>query len=115
MKEPFYVADLQQYAASQKLSIEVYIDNRSDYVDGSQMFAPLGEYLQRENPSLTKEDCAARIEKLHRQTLGADSIHLSVMVARAAGELPSGVRVFNRYRSLPVGGLMPPIQATRHP
>lgn len=107
-KEPFFVADLQRYAAAQKLSIEVFIDSRSDYVEGTKIFAPLGAYLQRENPALTKEECTARIETLHRKTLGADCTHLSVMVVRAAGELPSGVRVFNRYRTLPLGGLESP-------
>ncbi len=112
VKEPFFVADLQRYAALQKLSIEVYIDSRSDYVEGSQMFGPLGAYLQRENPSLTKEECTARIEQLHRKTLGAECTHLSVMAVRAAGELPSGVRVFNRYRTLPLGAFEAPPKAS---
>lgn len=112
VKAPFFVDDLRRYAVEQKLSIEVFIDSRTDYVEGFQLFAPLGAYLQRENPSLTKEECTARIETLYRKTLGAESAHLSVMAVRAAGELPPGVRIFNRYLTLPHGSLTPPADAT---
>lgn len=110
--EPFFVADLRRYAASQKLSIEVFIDSRVDYLEGTQLFVPLGGCLQRENPSLTQEECTARIETLYRKTLGADSAHLSVIAVRAANDLPPGVRVFNRYRTMPHGSFAPPREPT---
>lgn len=113
-KEPFFAQDLRRYAEKQQLAVEVFIDNRHDYSEGTPQFQILGTYLQRENPHLTAEECTQRVEDLHRRTLGAECTHLSVMTVRGAGDLPAGLRLYNRYRTMPLGAAdaPPPLPAT---
>lgn len=103
LEEPTFTADLRRYAAQAKLSIEVIIDNRNDYVEESAQFKLLGAFLARENPELSPEECYRRVETLHKKTLGAVCSHLSVMVVRRAADLPAGVRVLNRFQRKPPG------------
>lgn len=102
-EEPFFAEELRRRAAAQKLCIEVFIDSRNDYVAGTRQFEVLGEYLQRENPDLTAEECARRIENLHRVQLAAQSSHLSTIAIRRSTAVAPYCRLFNRYANLPFG------------
>ena len=104
---PFFVDELRSRAEAQRLNIEVFIDSRNDYLENTRQFEALGAYLHRSNPELSVEECARRLESLHRIQLGATSSHLSVICARRSPVVAPGCVVFNRYQRIEFGALSP--------
>src|SRR5689334_985132 len=70
-EEPFFAEELRRRAGSQRLCIELYIDARTDYVDGEPELAALGRFVPRRNPGLSIGKCTRRVEHLHRVQFGA--------------------------------------------
>ena len=98
-----FVDELRGTVGPRGLRVDVYQDSRYDYARRETDFARLATYVARENPELPIEEVYRRIEALHTGQLGADCSYLSVMAIRRARSLPTGVQVFNRYKSLPFG------------
>lgn len=103
---PYFARDLDAYAGRQGLAIDLLIDSRNDYSEGREQFEVLGAYLQRENPTLSVEECTERVAELHLRTIRAECSYLSVMALRKAGGLGRGLRVLDRLKGQPlaVGG-----------
>lgn len=99
---PYFARDLDAYAGQGGLAIDLLIDSRNDYSAGREQFEVLGAYLQRENPTLTVEECAQRVEELHLRTIRAECSYLSVMALRRAGRMGAGLRVLDRLKGRPL-------------
>jgi hypothetical protein len=104
-EQPFFANELRDRAEAQRLCIDLYIDGRNDYVEDTKQFEVLAYFLQRQNPSLSVDECTRRIETLHRGTLGAKATHLSVVRARRSTVIPPYCLVLNRFKSVEFGAL----------
>jgi hypothetical protein len=104
-EQPFYVAELQRVAEQRRLCIDVFVDARNDFEAFPEQFALLGEFVHRDNPEVSAEECGRRIEHLQRVQLGGTCTHLTVIAARRATAVAPYCTLFNRFRTVAPGRL----------
>ncbi|HYO76037.1 MAG TPA: methyltransferase [Thermoanaerobaculia bacterium] len=90
---PYFVDELEAYAGSSGLAIDVYIDN---VIPAGVQIEPLSVYLALLNHGRNRAEIAAELERFQRETLRAERYYMSTLRLRTAAPHP-GVRVLRRY------------------
>lgn len=90
---PYFLQELEKYAAAEALEVDVYIDHR---IDAELQVDPLSQYLERINPGRHREEIATQFRDFQRETLRAERYYMSTVRLKAGGGEP-GVRVMRRY------------------
>lgn len=89
---PYFVRELEEYAADGSMAIDVYIDS---VVNAGMQIEPLSAYLHLLNPDRDRADIAVELERFQRETLRAERYYLSTVRLRTAAR--PEVRVMRRY------------------
>lgn len=92
---PHFVEELQRFAATGAISIDVYIDN---VLPAAAQVAPLADYLARIDSGRSRAQIVTALETFQRQTLRAERYYMSTIRLRTAAPNP-GVRVLRRFPS----------------
>lgn len=92
---PHFVQELQHFATSANLGVDVCIDN---VLPASAQVAPLAHYLARINSGRSQTQIADELIAFQRETLRAERYYMSTIRLRTAAPQP-GVRVLHRHPS----------------
>lgn len=90
---PHFVEELEDFAASGSLAIDVYIDN---VIAAAAQVGPLSAFLERINAGRGRAEIAAEIEAFQHDTVRAERYYMSTLRLRTAAPNP-GVRVMRRF------------------
>lgn len=101
---PHFVAELEELAAREGLSIDVYIDN---VLPASVQVEPLVGHLVGLDRDQSRERLTSELEAFQRDTLRAERYYLSTLKLRTRATAP-GMRVLRRYE-------LPPERTRRWP
>ncbi|MGH6671538.1 MAG: methyltransferase [Xanthobacteraceae bacterium] len=91
-RRPHFAEELEHFAASDGLGIDVYIDN---VLPASAQIAPLANYLARINSGRSSAQIASELVAFQRETLRAERYYMSTIRLRTAAPKP-GLRVLRR-------------------
>jgi methylase of polypeptide subunit release factors len=91
-RRPHFVAELEEYAASGSMTIDVYIDN---VIPASLQVPVLSAHLESLNLGSNRVQIAAEFTAFQRDTLRAERYYMSTLRLRTASPNP-GVRVMQR-------------------
>ena len=90
---PHFITELESFASSHHLAIDVYIDSK---ISADAQVSSLSPYLQRLNPNRTVDSIAADFQQFQKDVLKAQQYYLST-VKLSTEATNSGVRVMNRF------------------
>ena len=90
---PHFVDELESFAATGGLDVDVYIDN---VLPASAQVGPLAGHLARINAGRSRAEIEGELEVFQRETLRAERYYLSTIRLRAGAAKP-GVRVLRRF------------------
>ncbi len=90
---PHFVEELEDFAASGSLAIDVYIDH---VIPAAAQVGPLAAFLERLNAGRERAEIATELEVFQHNTVQAERYYLSTLRLRTAASNP-GVRVMRRF------------------
>lgn len=90
---PHFVRELENFAATGGLDVDVYIDN---VIPAAVQVAPLAGYLARINDGRSRAQIEGELEIFQREILRAERYYMSTIRLRTAAAKP-GVRVLRRF------------------